>query len=132
MFTDDRRCEVFRKLREQDTRAFAHLLTPKVFTQAAQQAGLRIGNSALNLTNLVWLGVNSAWHSSRNFADVLALTLKILQDAGTWSAPVPVPKRRANRPAVPSTTPEAATPPMSQRKRLSRLESTCLGASGST
>jgi hypothetical protein len=95
MFTDDRRCEVFRKLREQDTRAFAHLLTPKVFTQAAQQAGLRIGNSALNLTNLVWLGVNSAWHSSRNFADVLALTLKILQDAGTWSAPVPVPKRRA-------------------------------------
>ena len=62
MFTDDRRCEVFRKFRERDTRAFAHLLTPEVFAEAAQRAGLGIGTSALNLTNLVWLGIASAWH----------------------------------------------------------------------
>jgi Transposase DDE domain len=97
MFTDDRRREVFRQLRERDTRAFAHLLAPEVFARAAQQAGLVVGNSALNLTNLVWLGIASAWHSGRNFADVLVLTLKILRDSGAWSAKVPKRRSKSTR-----------------------------------
>ena len=97
MFRDDTRCEIFRKVRETDTRAFAHLLTPEVFAQAAQDAGVCVGKSALNLTNLVWLGIASAWHSSRNFADVLGLTLKLLRDAGTWPASVPQPQTNSTR-----------------------------------
>jgi hypothetical protein len=92
MFTDGRRHETFRQLREHDTRAFAHLLTGEVIARAAEHAGLRIGKNALNLATLVWLGVASAWHSGRNFADVLGLTLKILRDAGTWPASVPQPQ----------------------------------------
>jgi hypothetical protein len=95
MFTDDRRCEVFRKIREKDARAFAHLLTPDVFARAAQQAGLVVGKSALNVTNLVWLGIASAWHSGRNFADVLGLTLKLLRDAGTWPARESQPRKKS-------------------------------------
>ncbi len=95
MFTDDIRLEVFRQLHQRDTRAFAHLMTPEVFTRAAQQSGLRLGKSALNLTNLVWLGIASAWHRTRNFADVLGLTLKLLRDAGTWPAAAPKPKRKS-------------------------------------
>ncbi len=97
MFTDERRCEVFRRIHENDARAFAHLLTPDVFARASHQAGLRVGKSALNLTNLVWLGIASAWHSSRNFADVLCLTLKLLRDAGTWPASVPQPQKKSTR-----------------------------------
>ena len=97
MFTDECRSEVFREIRERDTRAFALLLTPKVFAQAAQHAGVRLGTSALNRTNLVWLGIASAWHSSRNFADVLGLTLKLLRDAGTWPASVPQPDTKSTR-----------------------------------
>jgi hypothetical protein len=95
MFTDDIRLEVFRQLHQRDTRAFAHLLTPEVFARAAQQSGLRLGKSALNLANLVWLGIASGWHRTRNFADVLGLTLKLLRDAGTW--PAPAPKRKSPR-----------------------------------
>jgi hypothetical protein len=97
MFTDGIRHEVFRQLREHDTRAFSRLLTPDVFSRAAQRAGLRIGTSALNLTNLAWLGIASAWHRTRHFADVLRLTLKLLRDAGTWPAPVPQPRSKATR-----------------------------------
>jgi Transposase DDE domain len=97
MFTDDRRHEIFRKVREHDVRAFVHLLTPEVFVQAAQRAGLRVGKSALNLTNLVWLGIASAWHANRNFADVLGLTLKLLRDAGTWPASVPQSRTKSTR-----------------------------------
>ena len=35
--------------------------------------------------------------SGRNFADVLALTLKILRDAGTWPATVPKPRTKSTR-----------------------------------
>jgi hypothetical protein len=95
MFTDAIRLEVFRQLHQHDTQAFAHLLTPDVFTRAAQRAGLRIGTSALNLTNLVSLGIASAWHRTRNFADVLGLTLKLLRDAGTWPTAASKPDRES-------------------------------------
>jgi hypothetical protein len=44
-------------------------------------AQVRIGKSALNACTLVWLGIASALHITKNFADVLVLTLKLLEDA---------------------------------------------------
>jgi Transposase DDE domain len=97
MFKDDTRFEIFQSLRQRDTRAFAHLLTPAIFARVANLTGLRIGNNALNLTHLVWIGIASAWHSTSNFADVLGLTLKILRDSGTWPASAPQPQPRPSR-----------------------------------
>jgi hypothetical protein len=97
MFKDDKRSTVFQLLRQRDTRAFAHLLTPAIFTRVAESTGLPLGNSPLNRVNLVWLGIASAWNSTRKFADVLTLTLKILRDSGSWPASAPQPHSRSPR-----------------------------------
>ena len=80
MFTDGPRRKVWDEIRQHDLRAFARLLPDELFAQAAKQAQLRIADCALNLTTLVWLGVAAALHRLRNFAGVLQLTLKLLQD----------------------------------------------------
>ena len=53
---------------------------PEVFDEAASTAGVRIGCSALNLVNLVWLGIGTAIHRGQSFAFVLTTTLKLLED----------------------------------------------------
>jgi hypothetical protein len=73
-------------------------LTEDVFAQAAAVAGVRLGGSALALPQMVWLAISGALHASRNFADVLVLTLKLLEDRSQWNAsPLAAAQRRAKR-----------------------------------
>jgi hypothetical protein len=81
MFRDDARDSVWQQLRQRGLQAFAKVLTPQVMEEAAQSAKVRIGKSALNACTLMWLGIASALHTTKNFADVLVITLKLLEDA---------------------------------------------------
>ena len=81
MFKDEARDSVWEQVRQRGLQAFAKVLTPLVMHEAAQVAKVRIGKSALNACTLVWLGITSALHTTKNFADVLAITLKLLEDA---------------------------------------------------
>ena len=98
MFTDESRRTVWDQLRQRDLRAFRHLLRPEVFTQAAKDASVRLGKSALSRVNLVWLGIASAFHTALDFASVLRWTLKLLQDSPDWNAtPEAAARRNAER-----------------------------------
>lgn len=98
MFTDERRRKVWDEIRQQDLRAFARLLPQELFAQAAVQAGCRVANCALNCVTLVWLGVAAAVHRLHNFAGVLQLTLKLLQDSEHWpQSPLAAERCRADR-----------------------------------
>lgn len=89
MFRDERRDKVWNEIRQTDLRCFAKQLTPEVFAEAARDAGVRIGRSALNLVNLVWLGIAKAIQHSASFAYVLTTTMKILEDhEGFGSTPL--------------------------------------------
>jgi hypothetical protein len=81
MFTDERRDKVWEAVRQHGLQAFSRVLTAPVIRAAAATANVRIGTSALNACTLVWLGVASALHTSKSFADVLIATLKLLEDA---------------------------------------------------
>ena len=56
MFTDEQRCTVWEETRQQDLRAFGKLLTPAVFQEAAQAAGVTVGRNPLNWITMGWLG----------------------------------------------------------------------------
>ena len=94
MFTDERRCNVWDRIRQRDLRVFGKMLTPALMIEAAQAAGVKLGNNALNQANLVWLGVVAALHGAKNFADILVLTFKLLEDANLWRSDRPLPKRK--------------------------------------
>ena len=49
MFTDESRDKAWNDIRQHGVRAFAKLLTPEVVSEAASQAKVKIGRSALNL-----------------------------------------------------------------------------------
>ncbi len=89
MFVDELRNKLWDDVRQRDLRAFGRLLSPDVFVEAAAEAGVRLGKSALSLGQMVWLGISCAIHTSKNFCGVLQLTLKILEDAGNWQPPMP-------------------------------------------
>ena len=91
MFQDRIRAAVFQRLRHHDTRVFSQYLSPEVFARLARDTGHTLGDNPLNLANMVWLGLASAWHATRSFADVLGLTLKLLRDAGLWADATPDP-----------------------------------------
>lgn len=98
MFRDDARDSVWQHLRQRGLQAFAKVLTPQVMQEAAQMAKVRIGTSALNACTLVWLGVASALHTTKNFADVMVLTLKLLEDAHCKAPPLKrKPQKRAGK-----------------------------------
>ena len=80
MFKDEQRDNVWQRVRQRGLQPFAEILTPEAMQAAAQDAGVRIGASPLNARNLTWLGIVSALHTAKNFADVLVLTLKLLDD----------------------------------------------------
>lgn len=80
MFKDERRDKVWNEVRQSDLGAFARQLTPEVFAEAARESDVRIGCSALNVVNLVWLGIASAMQRASTFAFVLTTTLKLLED----------------------------------------------------
>ena len=94
MFTDEPRCNVWDRIRQQDLRVFGRILTPALMRQAAQAVGVKLQNSPLNHANLVWLGITAALHTAKNFADILVLTFKLLEDADLWRPP---PKRKRRR-----------------------------------
>lgn len=95
MFTDERRCNVWNRIRQQDLRVFGKILTPALMKEAAQAAGVKLGSSPLNQANLVWLGIAAALYTAKNFADILVLTFKLLEDADLWKPNVPPPKRKS-------------------------------------
>jgi hypothetical protein len=67
--------------------AFASVLTPQAMQAVA---GVAIGVSPLNACTLTWLGIVGALHTAKNFADVLIITWKLLEDA---QRPLPKPRR---------------------------------------
>ena len=97
MFKDELRDKVWNEIRQSDLRAFEQMLKPQVFAEAARQAGVRIGCSALNLVNLVWLGIASARQSGSTFAFVLTTTLKLWQDQERFCDPSWGQQKKARR-----------------------------------
>jgi hypothetical protein len=96
MFTDEPRRTVWDQIRQHDLRVFTKFLPVGLMTDVARQGGAALGGGPLYLVNLVWLGAASALHTSKNFADILVLTLKLLDDAGTLPATeLTAAKRRA-------------------------------------
>ena len=81
MFKDETRNNVWEQIRQRDLRPFADVLTTEAVQAAAQAANVRIGTSALNAGRMIWLGIIGALHATRNFSDVLTMTLKLLEDA---------------------------------------------------
>jgi Transposase DDE domain len=81
MFRDEHKREVWDEIRQHDLRAFRRWLTPGLFTEAARITQISLGRGPLYTVNLVWLGLASALHKGKDFASVLALTMKLLSDA---------------------------------------------------
>jgi hypothetical protein len=94
MFKDEQRYEVWERIRQQDLRAFARLLPHALIAEAARRSGVPIVRSALAIPNLIWLGLLSAAFSSRSFADVLSLTVRLLDFSANG---LPEPVARASR-----------------------------------
>ncbi|HUT10913.1 MAG TPA: transposase, partial [Thermoguttaceae bacterium] len=84
---DEPRCNVWNEIRQHGLRAFGKLLPAAVFGEAAAEAGISLGCSALRLPNLAWLAIASALHNTFSFAAVLTLTLTLrwLMDSEHWS-----------------------------------------------
>ena len=114
MFTDERRCKVWEQIRQHDLRVFGRFLPSSVFVEAAQRAGVSLGRSALGLPTLVVLGLGAAFHAAKSFAEVLVLTVKLLEDSEQWNnSPLAaarrgVPRNGAARRSDPSTIHEVA------------------------
>ena len=85
MFRDEQRGTVWEGFSQRDLQAFASLLAREHLVEAAQRAGGAIGRGPLSLVTLVWLSISTAVHASKNFADVLGLTVKLLSDLPGWS-----------------------------------------------
>ena len=86
MFTDEHRVTVWNEIRQHDLRAFSRFLQPEVILEAAARTGNALGRGPLHLGNLLWLAVASALHTTKNFADILVLTLKLLSDTEQFAA----------------------------------------------
>jgi hypothetical protein len=86
MFRDPARTEVFDQLRTHDLRVFAKQLTVAALLEAARRAGLRLWSCPLNCINLAWLALSAAWRQGENFASILTVTLKLLQDQEHFAA----------------------------------------------
>jgi Transposase DDE domain len=101
VFKDELRDKVWNEIRQHDLRSFGGQLTAAVFAEAAQRAKVRIGISALNLVNLVWLSISSAMHRSASFAFVLTTTLKLLEDQSSfYGTPLGKEKKKAQQRAT--------------------------------
>lgn len=86
MFRDEQRDTVWSEVRQHDLRSFSDQVTPEVFAKAAERAGVSLGSSALNLSNLAWLGISAAIHHAFAFAMVLTTTLRLLEDQQGFSS----------------------------------------------
>jgi DDE family transposase len=93
MFVDHNRHYAWDKLRRRDFRIFAPVLTDQIFGQAAYYAGVSLGGGPLGLIVLGWLGINSALHPGKSFSNLLAFTLKLLQNDPRWDPVKLLPPR---------------------------------------
>lgn len=89
MFTDEQRRTVWEETRQHDLRTFEKWLSPDVLLQAAGDAGLRSGRGPRHIANLAWLAIAAALHTSKSFADVLGLALKLLSDTEGFASTPP-------------------------------------------
>lgn len=85
MFTDEHRGKVWEALGQRDLQAFGRLLGCQQLVEAARRTGIVIRHCPLSAVALTWLSISSALHTSKNFADVLVLTIKLLSDLPGWS-----------------------------------------------
>jgi hypothetical protein len=98
MFTDEHRVTVWNEIRQHDLRAFSRFLQAEVIREAAARAGKTLGRGPLHLGNLLWLALASALHTTKNFADILVLTLKLLSDAeGFATTPLAAEQKKGKR-----------------------------------
>jgi hypothetical protein len=82
VFTDQGKTSFHDQLRQCDTKLFARFLSPELIQQAATAHELPCGRGPLHLVNLVWLALLAALRPALDFAAVLGLVLKNLQDTG--------------------------------------------------
>ena len=126
MFTDELRAEVWEDICQRDVRALAGKITPAVLAEAAKRTGVVLVKSPLCLGNLVWLGIACALHMSLDFACILTMTVKLLEDQQAfYSSELGKARRNGQRAgegqsrqdwkkentAKASTAPNATTPP---------------------
>lgn len=98
MCPDPVKVNIWDQLRQRDAQVFGRFLTPAVIDQAAQQSGASRGRGPLNLATLAWLAVSAAVHTTKNFAAVLQLVLKLLQDDAGWvGSPLAALQRRGQQ-----------------------------------
>lgn len=86
MFKDVQRNTVWNEIRQHDLRSFSGQLTPGLLAEAAKRSGLTLGENALNLANLAWLGISCAMYHTYTFAMLLTSTLHLLEDQQGFSA----------------------------------------------
>jgi hypothetical protein len=99
MFKDERKRGAWNTIRQHDLQVLTRLLPDSLVVSAAASAGVPVGAGALNVTTLVWLALMSAVETSKNFADVLQLVLKLMHDAQQWPGePSPCLLPKALRP----------------------------------
>ena len=85
MGMDASKVSLWNELRERDLKVFARWLNPQTIDQAACLAGVAAGTGPLQLGTLVWLSLGSALHTTKNFAGVMGLVLKLVHDDSQWS-----------------------------------------------
>lgn len=98
MCPDPCKVSIWTQLRQRDLQVFASWLSPPLIAQAARQVGIALGSGPLNVASLVWLALISALHTTKNFADLLTLVLKLLKDDGDWgSSPLAALERQGQQ-----------------------------------
>ena len=85
MFKDEHRGKVWEALGQRDLQAFSRLLQRQQLVEAARRAGVCVRRGPLSVITLTWLSISAALHTSKNFAEVLMLTGKLLSDMPGWS-----------------------------------------------
>ena len=111
MFRDEKRCRVSAEVRQAGWQGLERLLPVSMLTEAVRTGGGRVGGSALDGVTLVWLAIAAARHQTRSFADVLALTTRVLDDAAHG------PSEAARRAAARKTSGKAAAKKVARRSR---------------
>jgi hypothetical protein len=93
--TDADKVTLWNTLRQRDLSCFSDWLNAQAIDQAAALAGVALGTGPLQLGTLAWLGLASALHTTKSFAGVLGLVLKLLQDEPQWqTSPLAALQRR--------------------------------------
>jgi hypothetical protein len=87
MFTDEQRNSVWEQIRQSDLQTFAGILSPQVFSQAAERADLPLGRGVLNLGTLTWLALSAALRPKLSFCLVLVHTFANLSKIGCLPSP---------------------------------------------